>query len=101
MENVEHLIKMARELKKNERVGTVGTAAYNGVRYGSQLGAVLGTIGGVHKMRNPLGGMIGGVAGAVAGGVAGGAAGINYGASRALYRDAKDLKSVHPNRLKD
>ena len=101
MDNVENLVKVARELKSNERKGTVGTSAYNGAKYGARAGAVLGAIGGLHSMRNPLGAMIGGVGGTIAGGVAGGVAGVNYGAARALYRDAKNLKSVHPNRLKD
>lgn len=44
MENVEHLVKVARALKKDERVGTIGTAAKTGVKIGAGAGAGLGAL---------------------------------------------------------
>lgn len=101
MENVENLVKVARELKKDERVGTIGTAALKGAKIGGGLGVLGGAIAGA-KHIGGVGGAIGGALGAGAvGGIYGGGLGMNAGLVRALYRSARGHKSVHPNELKD
>lgn len=101
MDNVENLVKVARELKKDERVGTIGTAAVKGVKIGGGLGALGGAAAGAKYLGGPAGAIGGAIGGAVAGGTYGGVAGTNVGLVRALYRSARGHKSVHPNDLKD
>lgn len=101
MDNVENLVKVARELKKNERMGTVGTATVKGAKVGGGLGALGGAVAGARYLGGPAGAIGGAIGGLVAGGAYGGIAGLNVGAVRALYRSARGHKSVHPNDLKD
>lgn len=101
MDNVENLVKVARELKKDERVGTIGTATTKGAKIVGGLGALGGAIAGVKHLGGPAGAIGGAIGGGVVGGLYGGGVGVTAGLARALYRSARGHKSVHPNDLKD
>lgn len=101
MDNVVHLVKVARELKKDERVGTVGTATAKGAKIVGGLGALGGAVAGAKHLGGAAGAIGGAIGGGVVGSLYGGGVGLTAGLTRALYRSAKGRKSVHPNELKD
>ena len=99
MDNVEVLVKVARELKKNERAGTVGTVAAKSALAGAGLLTASDALS-RKAMTGKYLSLKGSPNAALAGALVGGGLGATYGGLRAASRKLRGLSSVSSSDLK-